>query len=135
MAARKKSKSSSRPKTSKVRALPSKAYISPSFRPTINNQAIITILLLVLAYPIGVTLMFLWTRWPFWIKMVIAIPMTLFFIMILLPIAATLFILHKLNDDDSSRVLLKAPSAVVQTASPSAVMMTPTPGAMMKYTR
>lgn len=133
MAARKKTKSSSRPKPSKAKSVPTQTYVAPNFRPILNNQAIITILCLIFAYPIGVTLMFLWTRWPFWIKMIIAIPMTIFFILILLPILATIIILNKLSDNNSERNAPTTPPAIVQTASPSTTIMSVSPAPTVKY--
>jgi hypothetical protein len=140
MAARKKTKSSRPTKAKPVSRVVTSRSTSSNTRPIpLNVQTLITVFFLVFFYPLGVVLMFLWTRWPFWIKMVIAIPLTLFFIMIALPILAVLFLLHKITDYDEARNLIStqpAPTPIVRTASPSAtIMLSPTPGATMKYSR
>jgi len=42
-----------------------------------NTKAIITAILLVFAYPIGLLLMWFWAKWPRWVKIVISLPLFL----------------------------------------------------------
>ncbi len=42
-----------------------------------NTKTIIAVILLVFAYPIGLLLMWFWTKWPRWAKIVISLPLFL----------------------------------------------------------
>jgi phage-related holin len=42
-----------------------------------DTKAIITVLLLVLLYPVGVIVMWFWTRWPLWLKILLGLPIVL----------------------------------------------------------
>ncbi len=48
-----------------------------------NNKTIITVILLVFVYPIGLLTMWLWTKWPRWAKIVISLPLFLAILSIL----------------------------------------------------
>ena len=39
-----------------------------------DTKTIVTVLLLIFLYPIGVILMWFWTTWPKWVKLIITIP-------------------------------------------------------------
>ena len=45
-----------------------------------DTKTIIVILLLVFAYPIGLILMFVWMKWPVWVKLLVALPTSLIFL-------------------------------------------------------
>lgn len=45
-----------------------------------DNKTIITVIILLFAYPIGLVLMWFWTKWPKWAKVLISLP---FFLAIL----------------------------------------------------
>ncbi len=42
-----------------------------------DTKLIVTVLTLLLAYPAGIILMWVWTSWPKWVKLVISLPMIL----------------------------------------------------------
>ena len=44
---------------------------------TDDTKSLITVLLLVFAYPIGAIVMFFWTKWPVWVKILIGLPLLL----------------------------------------------------------
>ncbi len=48
-----------------------------------NTKTLIVILLLIFAYPVGIILMLVWMKWPWWIKLLVALPTTLVFLAIL----------------------------------------------------
>lgn len=41
---------------------------------TANTKALITVLLLIFVFPVGVFVMWVWTRWALWLKVVVSIP-------------------------------------------------------------
>ncbi len=43
-----------------------------------DTKTIITVLLLIFVYPIGLIMMFVWTRWPNGVKALLLIPLLLF---------------------------------------------------------
>jgi protein-S-isoprenylcysteine O-methyltransferase Ste14 len=50
-----------------------------------DTKTLITVLLLVFAYPVGLVMMFVWTKWPGWVKVLIVLPFvvgTLFFFLL-----------------------------------------------------
>lgn len=42
-----------------------------------DTKAIIVVLLLIFVFPIGLLLMWFWTKWPLWVKLVVTIPILL----------------------------------------------------------
>lgn len=48
-----------------------------------DTKTIVTVLLLIFAYPIGFLLMWFWTRWKVWVKLLISAPGCLIFIVFL----------------------------------------------------
>ncbi len=48
-----------------------------------DAKTIITVILLLLAYPIGVILMFVWMKWSKWIKVLVLLPAIIFILGIL----------------------------------------------------
>jgi hypothetical protein len=48
-----------------------------------DAKTIITILLLLLFYPVGIILMFVWMKWKWWVKLLVFFPVTFFFLGIL----------------------------------------------------
>jgi len=49
-----------------------------------NTKTIITVLFLIFLYPIGVVVMWFWTRWRAWVKILITLPIFLFLFLIIL---------------------------------------------------
>lgn len=45
-----------------------------------DTQAIITVILLVFMYPIGFIVMWVWTEWPIWLRLLLSIPVILLII-------------------------------------------------------
>lgn len=43
-----------------------------------DTKTIVTVLLLIFAFPIGLILMWAWTNWPKWVKVIITLPIFLF---------------------------------------------------------
>lgn len=39
-----------------------------------DTKSIVTVLLLIFVYPIGVLVMWLWTKWRWWVKLLVSIP-------------------------------------------------------------
>ncbi|MDE2025358.1 MAG: hypothetical protein KGJ07_02615 [Patescibacteria group bacterium] len=77
----------SRKKSSKARQHKTvqKPHISSSMGPTYDTQMIITILLLLFVYPLGLIFMWAWMRtWPLWLKIVISLPFALSIFVIIL---------------------------------------------------
>ncbi len=50
-----------------------------------DTKTIITVICLVVLYPVGVVLMFVWMKWKWWVKLLVLLPVSLF---IFLPILA-----------------------------------------------
>lgn len=44
-----------------------------------DTRLIVTVLLLIFVYPVGLIVMWLWTHWAKWVKVVISLPVILFF--------------------------------------------------------
>ena len=42
-----------------------------------DTKTLVTVLLLIFLYPIGVIVMMLWTSWKLWVKMIVAAPIVL----------------------------------------------------------
>jgi len=42
-----------------------------------DTRTILVVLTILLAYPVGLILMFLWMRWPTWLKLIISLPVLL----------------------------------------------------------
>lgn len=50
-----------------------------------DTKAIVTVLLLVTCFPVGIIVMWIWTRWPIWLKVLITvIPLMFFFFVLVL---------------------------------------------------
>ncbi|MFZ2152871.1 MAG: hypothetical protein WAV41_02325 [Microgenomates group bacterium] len=47
-----------------------------------DTKTIIVVLLLILVYPVGLILMFVWMKWPMWVKLLVALPTSLIFLAI-----------------------------------------------------
>lgn len=45
-----------------------------------DTRTIVTVILLIFAYPIGLIVMWVWTHWPKWLKIILSLPVILFFI-------------------------------------------------------
>lgn len=42
-----------------------------------DTKTLITVLLLVFVYPVGLIMMFVWMKWRWWVKLLVAFPVTL----------------------------------------------------------
>lgn len=42
-----------------------------------DTKTIIVVLLLVFVYPIGLILMYIWMKWPGWVKLILSLPVVL----------------------------------------------------------
>lgn len=51
---------------------------------TSDVRTIVTVLALLLAYPIGFILMWVWSKWKLWVKLLISIPVTLLIVFFIL---------------------------------------------------
>ncbi len=60
--------------------------MAKSQQPTTSNdtKTIVTVLLLIFVYPIGLIVMWVWPTWPRWIKWLITTPVILFFLALIL---------------------------------------------------
>ena len=79
----KKNKSSS----SRSKKAVSRPNVTSSMGPSYDTQMIVTILLLIFIYPVGLIFMWAWMRtWPIWIKIIISLPLiiSVFFVMLVL---------------------------------------------------
>lgn len=83
-----------------------------------ETKLIVTILLLALAYPVGVLLMWLWTSWPKWLKFIVTVPLAI----IILAILATSLLLVKVYDNAKEEMDKPAPTITTATASPSSTL-------------
>ncbi|MBP6994064.1 hypothetical protein KBB12_02380 [Candidatus Woesebacteria bacterium] len=45
-----------------------------------DTKSIVTVLLLIFVYPIGVLVMWLWTKWRWWVKLLASLPFILIFV-------------------------------------------------------
>lgn len=55
-----------------------KPQVTSSMGPTYDTQMIITILLLLFVYPLGLVFMWAWMKtWPLWLKLIISLPLLL----------------------------------------------------------
>lgn len=119
-------------------AKPKVVFTTSSFNKSVSSLApetktLVTILLLIFAYPIGLVVMLFWVRWPLWLKLIIALPVTFVFFFIVLPIVAAIFLIsHKYKEN----VRNTQPVPVVTTSPTSTPTPTPTiapTAAKMKY--
>lgn len=64
---------------------PSPVYVVPPPQQGTSDdtRTIVTVLLLIFAYPIGFLLMWFWTRWKVWVKLLISAPGCLVFLIFL----------------------------------------------------
>lgn len=56
-----------------------------------DTKTIVTVLLLLFVYPVGLILMWVWTNWPKWVKFLLTLPVVLF-ILGMIAVFATVFI-------------------------------------------
>lgn len=85
MPARKTKRTSSAKKTTVT-----KPQVTSSMGQAYDTQMIVTILLLLFVYPIGLIFMWAWMRnWPMWLKVVISLP----FVLAIIVFATMLFVL------------------------------------------
>ncbi len=90
-----KKSSSSRRKTTNTRTSNSNGY-----QASYDTQMIITVLLLLFVYPLGVIFMWSWMRnWPVWLKIIITLPVFLF----ILSVFFIMFVLRAAFRDASYR--------------------------------
>lgn len=54
-----------------------------------DTKSIITVLLLIFVYPIGLIFMWFWTRWPRWVKIILSLPI----ILAIIGIVAAIFLI------------------------------------------
>ncbi len=47
-----------------------------------DSKTLVTVLLLFLLYPVGLVLMWVWTKWKLWVKIILTLPLPLMFLMI-----------------------------------------------------
>lgn len=57
----------------------------------ILQRSIITVLLLIIFYPLGFLALWFWSRWPLWLKFILSIPMTIILILLVCIIALFAF--------------------------------------------
>ncbi len=57
-----------------------------------DTKTIITVILLIFAYPIGAILALFWVKWPLWVRIIVALPLVLIIVGIVL-----VFVLAALN--------------------------------------
>lgn len=50
---------------------------SPAPELSYDTKTVLVVLLLVTVYPVGILLMFIWMKWPVWLKILIAVPVAL----------------------------------------------------------
>jgi DMSO reductase anchor subunit len=68
-----------------------KPHITSSNGPTYDTQMIVTILLLLFVYPLGLMFMWVWMHtWPVWLKLIISIP----FLLGLLVVCIMFYFIH-----------------------------------------
>lgn len=48
-----------------------------------ETKSIVTVLLLIFIYPIGVILAWFWTRWPVWVKIVVGLPVVIIIVAVI----------------------------------------------------
>ena len=79
-----------------------KPKVTSSMGPSYDTQMIVTILLLVFIYPVGLIFMWAWMKsWPIWLKIIISLPLiiSLFTVMLIL-IAIGRFVRHVKYDQE-----------------------------------
>lgn len=85
-----------------------------------DTKTIITVLLLIFAFPIGVILMWIWVRWPRWVKilisLVIIIPFVAIFASIIVLIINPLELTHRSRDAVRLSDLANIQKAINETA-------------------
>lgn len=90
MARKKINKQSVRPtqyNKSKTKGKVKKPQVISSMGPSYDTQMIVTILLLIFIYPLGLVFMWAWMRsWPIWVKIAISLPLiiSIFFVTLIL---------------------------------------------------
>ena len=70
-----------------------------------DTKTIVTVLLLIFLYPVGVIVMWFWTNWPKWVKILISLGVILFILVIFGLLASVVLVainpvgmVHKAND-------------------------------------
>lgn len=56
--------------------------VQPSEGISKDAQAIITVLCLIFVYPVGFIVMWVWTEWPIWLRLLLSIPVILLIIVL-----------------------------------------------------
>lgn len=65
------------PQPSPMQPQPAQATPLPNQEHDTGTRTIVTVLILLFAYPIGILLMWSWTKWPKWVKFLITLPIIL----------------------------------------------------------
>jgi len=89
-----------------------------------DTKTLITVILLVTVYPVGLILMFAWMRWDKWIKILILLP---FLLAVLVPILILIMagsLLFRVGDNLSRPETIREIREMIIT--PTSVMVTPT---------
>ena len=60
--------------------------VVPASGTSSNTKLIVTVLLLLFVYPVGFVVMWVWTKWKLWIKLLLSLPIILFIVGILMAI-------------------------------------------------
>ncbi len=76
-----------------------------------DAKTLITVLLLLFAYPAGLIMMFIWMKWPTWVKLLIAFPVTLLLIIVIFTLFSLPFLAgnYKFNQNYNKPVPLITP--------------------------
>ncbi len=94
--------------------------IISSMGPTYDTQMIVTILLLIFIYPVGIIFMWAWMRsWPVWVKLIISLPLIisiLFVGLILLFVVKEVKQIHNEHMIGNYRNLISPTPSVKQNA-------------------
>ncbi len=72
-----------------------------------DTRTIVTVLLLIFAFPVGIIVMLAWTRWPDWLKLLITIPVVIGVIAVIIALFNN-SVQSTEKDFDIQQVLLKA---------------------------
>jgi len=58
-----------------------------------DAKTIVTVVLLISVYPLGLVFMFLWMKWPLWVKLLVALPIALLVCIAVLGILAAIVLI------------------------------------------
>lgn len=89
-----------------------------------DTKTLVTIILLITVYPVGVVLMFVWMNWNKWIKFLIVLPLALVCIVPLIILAVAGAMLVKVGDNLTKPETIKEIKEMI-VVSPTGVV-TPT---------